>query len=200
MGVGEREAMPTVVIPNGYAISRQHFTVTSKTDPAMIVLGLKPGTGTTAGNIATSARAAWATFVGSVQMPNSWTMVENVVNYVDAGVEFFGQASGSTAGTGTASATPAVAMLAKKITGLAGRKNHGRMYLYPPNESNVDQGGNLDSTFMTAVQTALNTLYSNLNGAGLGGIYLLHADGSTPTAVTSIQLEGRVATQRRRQR
>ncbi len=93
--------------------------------------------------------------------------------------------------------TPQVAYLIKKLTALGGRRNRGRMYLPGANESKVDGQGNVSSSFVTSLQTAADWFFTDLGTADIG-LVILHADSSTPTDVTGLTAQAKVATQRRR--
>jgi len=101
---------------------------------------------------------------------------------------------GTVSGDGTA---PQVAYLVKKLTALGGRKNRGRMYLPGPNESKVDADGSVISAFISSSQSSLDNFMTDTGAADIG-IVILHTDLSTPTDVTSLVMEPKVATQRRR--
>jgi hypothetical protein len=76
------------------------------------------------------------------------------------------------------------------------------MYLPGIIEGSVLVGGLVSSAYTTAATTALDTFYSGLATAGLVPT-LLHSEGAaiaTPLPITSFEIQGRVATQRRRNR
>lgn len=106
-------------------------------------------------------------------------------------------------GTRTGSTAPTnVALLVSKLTASGGRKHRGRMYLPAAYVSPSDYlpNGSVLSTRVTALQTIMTALLTNMNTA-LFQMRLFHADGSTaPTTVTSLRVESRLATQRRRLR
>jgi len=108
-----------------------------------------------------------------------------------------GSDTGGDSGTG---ASPAVAYLIHKRTGLGGRHGRGRMYCPGVLESKVNGAGTIDATFRTGFESHWADWQSELETAGLG-LVLLHA-GSTPdpTPITGLIVEGMAATQRRRQR
>ena len=93
--------------------------------------------------------------------------------------------------------TPQVAYLVKKLTALGGRRNRGRFYLPGVVESKVDGAGNVLGAFQTTIQTSMDDFMTDTGAADIG-VVILHSDGGTPTDVTSLQVEPKVATQRRR--
>lgn len=114
--------------------------------------------------------------------------------------EFAGSAAGSGSG---AMATPAVSLMATKQTNLGGRHGRGRNFLPSPPEGQVDNVGQVDSTYRGNVKDAWQFHIEGMAGvlgdssAPLG--YLLHADATEPTEITGVDISGKVASQRRRQ-
>lgn len=107
---------------------------------------------------------------------------------------------------GTASATfqpPQVCALAKLTTGFPGRAFRGRFYI--PNvlsDGDVDEGGQIASLKLGALEDALSALFLATDVAG-GALVILHTFEGTavePTFVTGGQMQSLVATQRRRLR
>ena len=106
-----------------------------------------------------------------------------------------GTASGQSVG-------PNTAYLLQKNTNFGGRAGRGRMYLPGCSESAVDQNGLLNGSGATVVGGHWNDFAANLATYGTP-LVLLHSSGSplnTPTVITSITCDARVATQRRRNR
>lgn len=104
--------------------------------------------------------------------------------------------------TGSMSALPQnCAYLIKKITGVGGRRNRGRMYVPGVPENVVDAAGNLLAAEIDAIQGMLGTWFTALQAiTALGDPVILHNNSSTPTPITSFQCDPRIATQRRRMR
>lgn len=94
---------------------------------------------------------------------------------------------------------PNTSVLVSKITGLGGRKGRGRMYLPGISENAVDEGGNLSTAKINSIQTELDEFLLGMSNASRP-VYLLHADATAPTLVTSLECQSLVATQRRRLR
>lgn len=95
---------------------------------------------------------------------------------------------------------PNTALLVKIGSGLVGRKNRGRMYI--PGvllEDEVDASGGINSSTRTGLQ-AMMTHLGEAIGLISGEIVILHSDVSDPTIATSVNVDGTVATQRRRLR
>lgn len=96
-------------------------------------------------------------------------------------------------------APPNVTYLIKKLTGLSGRRNQGRMYLPGPPEGAITAGGSLSGPGRAAAQDAVNDWVAALDGVDLG-LILLHSDSSVATSIYALSVESKVATQRRRLR
>lgn len=105
------------------------------------------------------------------------------------------QAGGRSGGA----AAPNTAMLVRKQTAMGGREGRGRFYLPGPSEEDIDEGGLLSATLRDAASAALGVFFAALIAADLPP-YLLHDSGTPPTAITTLSLDQRVATQRRRLR
>jgi hypothetical protein len=107
----------------------------------------------------------------------------------------------SSAGGTPASPPNNCAVLIQKRTALAGVRNRGRMYL-PPfgiSETQISQTGMIESTEYIAIADRLEQWQTNMELADYNPV-LLHADGGTPTPITSMVLATQIATQRRRMR
>jgi hypothetical protein len=106
------------------------------------------------------------------------------------------------AGNGVAAGLmpPGVSPLLKKQSGLIGRANRGRMY-WPGclAEADVNNDGTLPSAVISSLTTDAVGLITKLHTVSKD-VYLLHNSALAPTLVTTIQCQGTVATQRRRQR
>lgn len=106
---------------------------------------------------------------------------------------------------GTQAATaypPNVAILVRKNTNAGGRRGRGRLYFPGAPESSAGSDGQLDSTYRSTCQTALNALLVELeDGAPTDAAVVFHDTAPfTPTTITSYEVQQYVATQRRRLR
>lgn len=107
---------------------------------------------------------------------------------------------------------PTVAVLAKKITGLGGRKNRGRFYLpWSADEAAVAESGQIDSGQVGDLQTAFTAFLADLVTADLQMVIANRTISIDPDTlkpyvsaytmgadVTQLLCENYVATQRRR--
>lgn len=105
----------------------------------------------------------------------------------------FGGASGS------ASTPPNTAALFKKNTIEGGRKNRGRSFWPGVAESDVNASGQMIGASFDAFAGRVEDYFDALVAEDVP-MYILHNDSSAPTEVTSLVLDPRVATQRRRLR
>lgn len=98
-------------------------------------------------------------------------------------------------------ASPAVAYLLHKGTGLIGRHNQGRMYLPGVGESKINAVGAVDAAFRATITTAANTFLAKLAADAIPMVILQGPGGSVePPVVTDLSCDAQAATQRRRQR
>lgn len=106
-------------------------------------------------------------------------------------------------GTDAGQGVPAnTSLLVTKVTAFGGRAGRGRFYIPAFDETEVDAAGNLSPAMRTAAQNAMNTFLTELEGDNLS-MEVLHGDGSPlsePSNVTSLVVQNKVATQRRRLR
>jgi hypothetical protein len=94
---------------------------------------------------------------------------------------------------------PSSALLVRKATGVGGRHGRGRMFWPALPEAYILPGGSLDPALVTAAQDIVDAFLAKLVVDDCPMV-LLHGDATTPTAVTGLVVDGRVANQRRRNR
>jgi hypothetical protein len=94
------------------------------------------------------------------------------------------------------------AVLVRKVTGLGGRRNRGRMYIPGTPETWVDSLGQLELVNLTTWQTQMTNLRADLIGLPtIDNLVVLHESAPfTPTVITGLTVQRLVATQRRRLR
>ena len=116
----------------------------------------------------------------------------------DSASGVFESSSAELAGTaGDTISPPQVALMVQKRTGVGGRRNRGRMYLPGPREDGYTDEGQLTTAQASELQTAADDWLTDMGNADVG-VVILHADGGTPTDVTSLVAGTFIATQRRR--
>jgi hypothetical protein len=100
------------------------------------------------------------------------------------------------------STPPAVAVLVRKATATGGKRGRGRFYLpWCVATTSIDEGGNVSSAALTNLQTKATAFKTQLAATpSPTPMVLLHQVGSsTPSPVTGLSVDSRVASQRRRQ-
>jgi len=186
-------------IPTGYGQATLVFTIPGPSSPAMITFGYTASLTQGVNNQAESIFDAWAT-AGALWTAQDAQTVLNEVRVLrriasgelESGLHVEDRA-GSQAGEG---APPQVALLIQKITGLAGRKNRGRMYV--PGVIATTQGGGWGGTFISDTQGRANTFFTALGTASADMVILHNNQLDTPTPVTGLNVVALSATQRRR--
>lgn len=97
---------------------------------------------------------------------------------------------------------PATSLLVQKSTALGGRSGRGRWYWPGITEADVLNSGLVDAPYRAVAQTCFNDFQADLSTANVELVVLHGADAplSTPTPITGLTVDNRVATQRRRNR
>lgn len=143
-------------------------------------------------------------FISSIKMTNTTILFQTGGNlFSDASV----LSSGLAGSIGTTNQLPSqVSPVVGKITGFAGKKHRGRMYLPPVTvtQLGVDQN-TLSASYITALQTAVDGMLTDLRNASYTGYtfvvdpVLLHSDPTLAVdALTSMSVRPRLGTQRGR--
>lgn len=125
--------------------------------------------------------------------------------HVEVGASPFDLIFDSTSGAGSGTvggdiSSPQVQCLVKKVTGAAGRKNRGRMYVPDVAEAVVDQSGVINVTGRGRADLVATAFFTGVLGvaADFTVPVLLHTDATTPTVIVGFTVEVKAATQRRR--
>lgn len=192
-------------VPVGYGQAVLSMTYSTDPEPMITTCGFSfVSAGTFEQPDADEFAADFGTFVKAcVANIVTVTNVSFVVGLV-GGDAAYESSAGNGVGTVSGSSLPQnCAILVKKRTGLVGRKNRGRMFLPGIRENEVDQLGVISSTEVTRLQGHANTFAGNVaSSTQFDGLAILHAvgDGTTPALVPNLQVDSRIATQRRRLR
>lgn len=192
-------------IPAGHVLLKFRFRLATDPEEMLCTLGAE----TTAASNADRISALndqfdnWADNVLPLQ----------VVGYSLVGVDgVFGTGGGdlplsstqgpANAGNPATGLTSNTAVLVQKLSAVGGRRNKGRMYVPGINPEAVDNAGFLTGVDLAAWNTAFNNLYLGVtSGTFLDNPVIFHSVGDpTPTVVTDLDVDPRVATQRRRMR
>lgn len=197
--------MPAMIVPNGYAEIGIDWLRTGGAHLYTITFGVALKATPTPTGVQTDVKNAW-TFAGSMNGGQPTSMVAQTVHYkaTYGGLPLSGSVSAGWAsgGGGPTMTSPAVSLVAKKATGLAGRKYRGRFMLPFASEADVDNNGNVAGATVTGWNAALAIFLTQLGAAGrsqINGMVLLHSDATTPTPVTALTLRATAGTVRKRQ-
>lgn len=193
-----------MIIPTGYAQTNFIFTGAGVPEGAEVTLGWDiGGAGGDPEDLNNALDAAW----GTANIDNAYTSDVILTGLL---TKFGPNATGPShlksvnhpGAQATSGATPQVATLWHKTTALGGRAGRGRLYLPGVPENAVSSAGVLDNAFVVAHAGVWNALLTAMALGSYDGV-VLHGAGSpisTPTPITTINLQSKVATQRRRLR
>lgn len=191
------------VIPVGYAQANFRYSTLGYPEGAEWTLGLDVSSalGGPSG-VATDLITNYGLTIRTV-LPGSAVLTSVLVKFGPNDLGPSAEVAASVPGTGGGTQTsPAVAVLVHKVTAIGGRPGRGRFFLPGVQESEVDVAGVLTSAFVDGLQDEVDAFVAELISSGMPPV-LLHSETSpvaTPTPITSLQVDSRVATQRRRQR
>jgi hypothetical protein len=197
-----------VLIPVGYGLAAIHWRCAGATADSISTFGYNPDTLDPSEHANELYDALWAGTgdarpCSAASMSTEWSFLGVSVTEMDESGPLIGEFFSTVVGTATAAPVPInSAVLIRKNTASGGRKNRGRMFVPPirPIESGVDALGNIDSDQVTAIQSRWDLFFSGLADDGPGPMVVLHSSAGTPTVVTSLAVQGTLATQRRRMR
>jgi hypothetical protein len=191
-----------VVIPTGFAQVSLGGLIAGDAEECIITLGIELDGALTAG-LAEDLYGHWSSTLDAFSSAD-WTFTSCRVK---AGPNDSGPVDEFTAGVvqGTVTETAAVlntAVLVKKTTLLGGRKGRGRMYTTgQAYQSIYGASGQLESGPLAALDAAWLSILGLFQAqTGVNDVVLLHSDSTTPTPITGLQPQARLATQRRRLR
>lgn len=193
--------MPT---PSGFAEVSIQLTHSTLPRSAYLVFGVDP----TATDPVQVSQAVITSLTGAASLQGALDSQVTFANVrtalgTDGGEDAIGVVNAGLLGLSSGSTPPAnVAILVRKNTIRGGRRGRGRMYLpWSVATTSVDEAGGVLTAAVSALQSKMNSFFSALN-ANQVPMVLLHNEGvSTPGApnvVTSLVVDSRVATQRRR--
>lgn len=192
-----------MLIPEGYLQANLMFSGNGLSGGAQVTWGFK-------NELEDKTPAVVAAIIQSSWDEHCMSMFTNNLVFDGAFVKFGPNATGPdgfspSGNVGTDAGTsvpPQVAILVKKLTDSGGRANRGRAYLPPVRATHIDGDGNVDSDFAAGVVSNLNDWQTDIFAEDLTPV-LLHGESSpvvTPTPLTHLVCELRVATQRGRVR
>jgi hypothetical protein len=135
----------------------------------------------------------------SVQLSIASCLVKNGPNEIGPAAEVAATIPGT---SGSEPLPPNVSVLVAKNTAMGGRMGKGRLFLPGLPEGSTPGGGVVAATPLAEVQGKMNALLTNLRDANIPMV-LLHSKVGVielPLEVTSLTVQSRMATQRRRLR
>lgn len=189
--------MPVVIPEDHYQLSLHH-TLVGSTQEGVVTMGFRHDSGVFLVDAA-QVEVSWRDDV-IAQMNQSWAFTRAVWRVQEGAVRDLPY---SEVGTGAAPGEPPmVAVLVRKVTGQPGRYNRGRMYLPGISEDGVDPLGFLASGYLDGWQAVLDTWMDQIAANNFTPMLLHNLDSpvTTPTEIIGLQVQTRVATQRRRNR
>lgn len=190
-------------VPPGFVLGRYIYGYGDQIDKPAVVFGFTNTGGLDAVAAATALRTAWsaASCIQPVTV-NTWGIQQTEVVVNTGGV--LSEATDFTSLVGTVAgppASPQVAALMSKVTGLIGRHYRGRTYWPGLAVSQLDgDGAIIQAGPLAAWNTAVQSWMATLHTAGLDLCIFHRLTTVPPTPVVNVAIEGRVATQRRRNR
>lgn len=193
-----------MTIPTGFGQITYILGGTGLLTGAVCTMGFENTGAQTALACAQDAHARWDADL----MPSLASSVQHQATLVKLGPDSTGASAvvtgAVTGGAGATSVSAAVCFLVHKQTNLGGRQGRGRMFIPGPLEAAVAPDGAIAAGTMTTVQAALTALIADATIDGMP-FALLHDLNKgqillSPTDLTGLALDSKVATQRRRQR
>lgn len=138
-----------------------------------------------------------------VMVDSGWSIGPCSLLYQTVGLRLTLENTATEAGTATAAvySPDNVSVIISKKSLFAGRSGRGRVYFPPVPESLVDEAGQLDSTYVSDLQTQATTLLGAVNAdASVVNMVILHEEGSTLAnyTVASLLVRNTIGTVRKR--
>jgi len=196
-------------LPIGFGQVIHSISLADDPEPMALTYGVKfePNSPTTSGQATVDAlRNAFVTHLGGLLATGYMHRQTELKVQFGAALEVF--LNNETANfTGTTNALPQnSALLVHKRSNTAGRRHRGRLYIPGVNETNVDPKGVVAEALRSAWQTGLNAfLQAVVDTVTLEAMVIFHSGLSgavlpPPTPVSTLAVDPRIATQRRRLR
>lgn len=188
-----------MIIPAGFAQVTMPFDHQASARDALVVFGVE-NAGAFA-NPSDLAAAVWSAVAADLipVIDANVTVGPLEVRMNVGGTELVGTGTDSDLGDAVNETVPSnVALLVKKVSGLSGRANRGRMYFpWTVAENDVTEVGQIAPSTLSDFQTAFSAFLSDLGSADVPMV-ILHNAAGTPANVAELVVDGLVATQRRR--
>lgn len=192
-------------IPTGHVLLKFRFALDNDSEEMLCTLGAETTAGSAADRIAAvnSAMDSWGDNVLPLQSSTYRLLgVDGVFGDASGDIPISSTDPARVGGDTDAAAWPNTALLVRKVSGLGGRRNRGRMYVPGIQVNQVNLNGIVQPTPLAAYGTAFtNFLLGIESGSFLDRAVIFHSTAPlTPTVIESLQVDSVVATQRRRLR
>ncbi len=186
-------------IPDGFGQAVLNFDfIAGPSNPMAIVFGYSHAGFNPAGHAEVIADAWESEVMTGADISNN--LLFKGVDATEDAAHLLGSDSRSVTGPSSDKSTlPQVAVLVRKISGLGGRANIGRMYMPGCTDATFEEGGFLLSAAQARLQEDFDNFLNSIEASDLP-MHILHADGSAlaPAEVISLSVQSVAATQRRR--
>jgi hypothetical protein len=191
-------------IPPNFAEVWTQFNVTGDNENMYVALGVDLAVGVAANQTDTDVLLAAALGALRPMVSSDYTLGPGHVIWGQDGgdIRIDGTASPAAGTSSAGGAAPNCAVLVRKLTAAGGRRGRGRMYVPGPPDGSVNPNGDLSTAYKTTCTTQVNALLSNMVALVQVDACVLFHDTSpfTPTTITSLEVQNKIATQRRRLR
>ncbi len=192
-----------MTVPVGYAAALIPLRHTLQTRSAAITFGIDVRSTTISDTaLCNAVQAAFTSTLGTVLDSNVTVGPTQLSVGQSDGTSIATVGDNSSAGgAAQTSVPPSVAVLIQKLSATGGKRGRGRLYVpWLLATSVVDEGGAIAGATVTNLQTKATAFRTAIIAiAGGSAIVILHQSGSaTPAIVTSLRVDPRIATQRRR--
>jgi hypothetical protein len=209
--------MPALEIPPGFGQISHVLSLTGDPEPMVVTNAIGPDIADVA-DAQSACNLARGLFTANIMQNvyNAYSHVRTEMRYLldtDAVGDPLRVVIDPTVVVGVSSQAPVpqnTACLVHKRTAVAGRQGRGRMYIPGLQESQVTETGAILSAYIPTLQADVDVYFNGFTdeviGASTLSWYLLHSlplgalVPPPPTRITTMQVDGRVATQRRRLR
>lgn len=196
-------------IPLGHARYQHRFSLAGDAEPMFITAGISPdGTALDPNAVVQVLHGAMQT-VHAGRGSSFYTLTQTDLQLVVAEGEppaVYSYAANTVGGNAGDAFPSNTAFLIKKRSAKGGRRNQGRWFYPGVNEGNVDSLGQVAAAVVTSWNSLLAQYLLSVQGAaGVADMVIFHELQvspllDAPTAITSLKVDGRVATQRQRLR
>lgn len=192
-------------IPTGHVLMKFVFTLVGDAEEMICTLGAETtaSSNTERATALNDAHDSWADNVLPLQSNFiQLVRVDGVFGDGSGDIPISSTAAAITGGETGGTLPQNCSVLVQKLTALGGRRNKGRFYVPGIDETDVDNAGSILTTPLAAWNTAVNNLQLGLESDSfLDRLVIFHSAAPlTPTIVSDLRVDGRIATQRRRLR